>query len=154
MAGCKKKHSKQQIANFKQYAISERCGLNRLRRAERTAKHQPNNLQIQETIEKGNTGYTRKKPKISILTNAIKSRLALIKWFTGSGNKALISDNPPTHIKAWRSLLAEKIEALPKNMNKQKRKYGIMTIGGNLPEVTLQALESIKFNNRLTVTKA
>ena len=34
MAGCKKKHSKQQIANYKQYAISERCGLNRLRRAE------------------------------------------------------------------------------------------------------------------------
>ena len=153
MAGCKKKHSKQQIANFKQYAISERCGLNRLRRAERTAKHQPNNLQIQETVKKGNTGYTRKKPKISILTNAVKSRLALIKWFTGSGNKALISNNSPTHIKAWRSLLAEKIAALPKVSNKQKRKYGIMTIGGNLSEKTLQALEAIKLNNRLTVTK-
>lgn len=154
MAGCKKKHSKQQIANYKQYAISERCGLNRLRRAERTAKHQPNNLQIQETIKRGNTGYTRKKPKISILTNAIKSRLALIKWFTGSGHKALISDNSPTHIKAWRSLLAEKIAALPKVNNKQKRKYGILSIGGNLPEETIKALEAIKFNNRLTVTKA
>ena len=153
MAGCKKKHSKQQIANFKQYAIAEKCGLNRLRRAERTAKQQPNNLQIQETIKRGNTGYTRKKPKISILTNAVKSSLALIKWFTGSGNKALISDNSPTHIKAWRSLLAEKIAALPKVSNKQKRKYGIMTIGGNLSEKTLQALEAIKLNNRLTVTK-
>ena len=154
MAGCKKKHSKQQIANYKQYAISERCGLNRLRRAERTAKHQPNNLQIKETIKKGNTGYTRKKPKISILTNAVKSSLALIKWFTGRGNKALISNNSPTHIKAWRSLLAEKIAALPKNMNKQKRKYGIMSIGGNLPEETLKALEAIKMNSRLTSAKA
>jgi len=154
MAGCKKKHSKQQIANYKQYAISERCGLNRLRRAERTAKHQPNNLQIQETIKRGNTGYTRKKPKISILTNAVKSRLSLIKWFTGSGNKALISDNPLTHIKAWRGLLTKKIAALPKVSNKQKRKYGILSIGGNLPEETIKALEAIKFNNRLTVTKA
>lgn len=153
MAGCKKKHSKQQTANYKQYAISERCGLNRLRRAERTAKHQPNNLQIQETIKRGNTGYTRKKPKISILTNAVKSSLALIKWFTGSGHKALISDNPPTHIKAWRSLLAEKIAALPKVNNKQKRKYGILSIGGNLPESTLKALEAIKMNNRLTSAK-
>ena len=51
MAGCKKKHSKQQIANYKQYAISERCGLNRLRREERTAKHQPNNLQIKDKGE-------------------------------------------------------------------------------------------------------
>ena len=154
MAGCKKKHSKQQIANYKQYAISERCGLNRLRRAERTAKHQPNNLQIQETVKKGNTGYTRRKPKISILTNAIKSRLALIKWFTGSGNKALISDNPPTHIKAWRNLLVEKIAALPKNTNTKRKKYGIMSIGGNLPEETLKALEAIKLNNRLTASKA
>lgn len=154
MAGCKKRNSKQQIANYKQYALSERCGLNRLRRAERTAKHQPNNLQIQEIIKKGNTGYTRKKSKISILTNAVKSRLALIKWFTGSGNKALISDNPPTHIKAWRSLLAEKIAALPKVNNKQKRKYGILSIGGNLPESTLKALEAIKMNSRLTSAKA
>ena len=154
MAGCKKRNSKQQIANYKQYAISERCGLNRLRRAERTAKHQPNNLQIQETIKKGNTGYTRKKPKISILTGAIKSRLALIKWFTGSGNKALISDNSPTHIKAWRGLLTKKIAALPKVSNKQKRKYGILSIGGNLPESTLKALEAIKMNSRLTSAKA
>ena len=153
MAGCKKKHSKQQIANFKQYAIAEKCGLNRLRRAERTAKQQPNNLQIQETIKKGNTGYTRKKPKVSVLTNAVKSRLALIKWFTGGGNKALISDNPPTHIKAWRSLLAEKIAALPKNTSTKRKKYGIMTIGGNLPEETIKALEAIKFNNRLTLSK-
>jgi len=153
MAGCKKRNSKQQIANYKQYAISERCGLNRLRMAERTAKHQPNNLQIKETIKKGNTGYTRKKPKISILTNAVKSRLALIKWFTGSGNKALISDNPPTHIKAWRGLLTKKIAELPKNINTKRRKYGIMSIGGNLPESTLKALEAIKMNNRLTSAK-
>ena len=149
MAGCKKRNSKQQIANYKQYALSERCGLNRLRRAERTAKHQPNNLQIKETIKKGNTGYTRKKPKISILTNAIKSRLALVKWVTGSGNKALISDNPPTHIKAWRELLTKKIAVLPKNTSTKRKKYGIMSIGGNLPESTLKALEAIKTNNRL-----
>ena len=80
--------------------------------------------------------------------------MALIKWFTGSGNKALISDNPPTHIKAWRNLLVEKIAALPKNTNTKRKKYGIMSIGGNLPESTLKALEAIKMNSRLTSAKA
>lgn len=138
MAGCKKKHSKLQESNYNRYAAEGKAGINRLARMVRELKKNPNNTQLAEQIKKGNTGYTRKKPVISILTNATKAAMQNVKYFAGKGNKELISNIFLTHSAAWRKLID--IKKQPK-ANTGKKKYGIMSIGGNLPDQTLKLLE-------------
>lgn len=138
MAGCKKKHSKLQEANYKRYAIEGKAGINRLARMKRELNKNPENKQLAEQIKKGNTGYTLKKPKISILTKAQKSLMHMVKYFTGKGNKELVSDTASTHIAAWRRLIDSKKQP------KQKVNPRMFSIGSNLPENTLKLLEALK----------
>lgn len=138
MAGCKKKHSKLQESNYKRYSVEGKAGTNRLARMARELKKNPNNAQLAEQLKKGNTGYTRKKPVISILTNATKNAMHIVKYFTGKGNKELIFNTVVTHLAAWRKLIDSKKQV--KQINTKKNKYGIMSIGGNIPESTLKLL--------------
>lgn len=135
MAGCKKKHSKLQEANYKRYAIEGKAGINRLNRMKRELNKNPENKQLAEQIKKGNTGYTRKKPKISILTNAKKTAMQTVKYFTGSGYKDLLSTVALTHIAAWRKLVDSK------KRPKEKVNPRMFSIGSNLPENTVKALK-------------
>lgn len=144
MAGCKKKSSKLQDAHYKQYAISGKCGVNRLRALEQRVKKHPNDLQAAEQLKKGNTGYTRKTPKASLLTGAIKKRLAIIKYFAGKGYKDLISKDFITHSVAWKKLNATKygiVTAKPKH-------YTMMNIASNLPDNTVKLLQAMRLNCR------
>ena len=138
MAGCKKKCSKLQESNYKRYAVEGKAGINRLARMARELKKNPNNAQLAEQLKKGNTGYTRKKPKISIFTNAKKTAMQTVKYFTGSGHKDLLSTVALTHIAAWRKLVDNKKQV------KQKINPKIFAIACNLPENTVKLLESLK----------
>ena len=138
MAGCKKKSSKLQESNYKRYAVEGKAGINRYKRMERELSKNPNNLQLAEQLKKGNTGYTRKKPKISILTKAQKSIMHTVKYFTGKGNKELVSDTAFTHIAAWRKLVDSK------KRPKEKVNPRMFSIGSNLPENTVKLLETLK----------
>ena len=138
MAGCKKRNSKLQEANYKRYAIEGKAGINRLNRMKRELKKNPENLQLVEQLKKGNTGYTRKKPKVSILTNAKKTAMQTVKYFTGSGHRDLVSTVALTHIAAWRKLVDSK------KRPKEKVNPRMFSIGCNLPENTVKLLESLK----------
>lgn len=138
MAGCKKKHSALQKAHFKAYAIEGRCGINRLKRLEKYCRNNPNDLQAAEQLKKGNTGYTRKTPKVSVLTKAIKYRLALIKSFCGKGYKELISNDFLTQSITWKKLNSTKYT---EKTSKPSRL--MMSIGANIPiEIKQQILKT------------
>lgn len=138
MAGCKKRNSKLQEANYKRYAIEGKAGINRLNRMKRELKKNPENAQLAEQLKKGNTGYTRKKPKVSILTNAKKTAMQTVKYFTGSGHRDLVSTVALTHIAAWRKLVDSK------KRPKEKVNPKMFSIGCNIPENTVKLLESLK----------
>ena len=138
MAGCEKKCSKLQESNYKRYAVEGKAGLNRRHRMQRELFKNPNNSQLAEQFKKGNTGYTRKKPKISILTNAKKTVMQTVKYFTGSGHKDLLSNVALTHIAAWRKLVDSK------KGPKEKVNPRMFSIGCNLPENIVKLLESLK----------
>lgn len=138
MAGCRKKHSKLQESNYKRYAVEGRAGINRYTRMLRELKKNPGNEQLAEQVKKGNTGYTRKKPKISILTNAKKTAMQTVKYFTGNGHRDLVSNVTLTHIAAWRKLVDSKKQV------KQKINPKMFAIACNLPENTVKLLESLK----------
>ena len=138
MAGCKKKCSKLQESNYKRYAVEGKAGINRYKRMERELSKNPNNLQLVEQLKKGNTGYTRKKPKISILTNAKKTAMQTVKYFTGSGHKDLLSTIALTHVAAWRKLVDSK------KRPKEKVNPKMFSIGCNISENTVKLLEALK----------
>lgn len=138
MAGCKKKCSKLQESNYKRYAVEGKAGINRYKRMERELSKNPNNSQLAEQLKKGNTGYTRKKPKISILTNAKKTAMQTVKYFTGNGHRDLVSSVALTHTAAWRKLVDSKKQL------KQKVNTKMFSIACNIPENTVKLLESLK----------
>ena len=138
MAGCKKKSSKLQESNYKRYAVEGKAGINRYKRMERELSKNPNNSQLAEQLKKGNTGYTRKKPKISILTNAKKTAMQTVKYFTGSGHRDLLSTTALTHISAWRKLVDSK------KRPKEKVNPKMFSIGCNIPANTVKLLETLK----------
>lgn len=144
MAGCKKKHSTTQKHNFKQYALENRAVINRVKRLGALLKKETNETKINElktAIQKAH--FRRQKPKQSILTNDTKTRLKIVKYFTGKGYKNLISNNFIDHSAAWLKLnFSKKNGKIPANIAKLR----IFSIGENLPNETLKQLEALKKN--------
>lgn len=142
MAGCRKRHSKLQQAHYKAYALENRAVVNRTKRLKKVLKNSPNNLlQIEAAIQKAH--FRKQKPKQSILTNDTKTRLHIVKFFTGKGTKELISAQKEQHAKAWEGLLSTKRNGkIPHDIARLR----IMSIGENLPDGTKKQLEIFKVN--------
>ena len=153
MAGCRKKHSKLQQAHYKQYALENRAVVNRVKRLRKSLTnsitlktHCSDELdkkveQIKTAIEKAR--FRRKNPIQSTLTNSTKSRLQIIKFFTGKGDRNLISDNRITHSSSWLKLIGSKRKGKTLAGVSQRK---LMNIGNNLAAETLKQLEIFKTN--------